>query len=67
MASPPQRPALGVLFAALAAAFGAVAAGAAWGAGASVGRWVVAAAATSMAVWLAPLAWAALAPRRRRR
>ena len=51
-----QKRALGALFGALAAALAAVAATAIAGAGSNVGRWVVAAAALTLAAWLASLA-----------
>jgi hypothetical protein len=55
--APPRRRSLAALFAGLTVAFTAVAAAAAWGAGGSPGRWVVAAAAAAMAAWFATLAW----------
>jgi len=51
-----QKRALGALFGALAAALAAVAATAIAGAGSNAGRWVVAAAALTLAGWLASLA-----------
>jgi hypothetical protein len=62
MSPPPisQRRALGALFAFLALALGGVAFAAGWGAGGSAGRWIVAFAAASVAVWLASLALRAL-------
>ena len=54
---PRQRTALAGLFTVLTLAFAAIAAGAAWGAGGSVRRWVVAAAAAAIAAWFASLAW----------
>jgi hypothetical protein len=60
-----QRRALALLFSALALAFTGVALGAAWGAGSDAGRWIVAAAAVAIAVWLASLAWGLARPRRR--
>ena len=55
-----QRRALGTLFALLALALAGVAFEAARGAGGAVGRWIVAAAAATIAVWLATLAVRAL-------
>jgi succinate-acetate transporter protein len=57
MAAPPQRRALGVLFAVLTIAFAglAIAAGAA-------GQWVILAAAAAIGLWLAGLAVRALRP-----
>ena len=57
MPAPRQRHALGGLFAVLTLAFAGVAAGSAVGAGGSVGRWIVAAAAATIAAWFATLAW----------
>jgi hypothetical protein len=54
-----QKRALGALFGGLAAALIAVAAAAIAGAGADVGRWVVAAAALAIAAWLGSLAFSA--------
>jgi hypothetical protein len=54
-----QRPALGALFALLALALGGVAFAAGYGAGGTVGRWIVALAAGVLAVWLAGMAWRA--------
>jgi hypothetical protein len=54
---PRQRTALAALFSVLTLAFGALAATAAWGAGGSARRWVVAAAAAAIAAWFAGLAW----------
>jgi len=51
VAAPAQRRALGVLFAALTLIFGGIAV-----AGAAAGRWVIAAAAAALAVWMAGLA-----------
>jgi hypothetical protein len=63
-----QRPALGALFAFLAVAMAGVAFAAAYGAGGTVGRWVIAAAAGVLAVWLATMAFRAFkAPTRQRR
>jgi hypothetical protein len=59
MAARSRRRALCVLFSVLALGFAAVAVGAAWGAGAALGRWIVAAAAAALALWLASLAAAA--------
>jgi len=50
-----QRRALGALFAALALAFGGIAAAAS-----IAGQWVIAAAAAALAVWLAGLAFRSL-------
>ena len=55
-----QRRALGTLFALLAVALAGVAFEAARGAGGSAGRWIVAAAAGAIALWLASLAVRAL-------
>jgi hypothetical protein len=55
-----KRPALGTLFAFLALAFAAGAFAAGYGAGAEVGRWVVAFAAAVLAVWLATMAFRTL-------
>jgi hypothetical protein len=55
-----QRRALGTLFALLAVALAGVAFASARGAGASVGRWVIAVAAGAIAVWLAALSVRAL-------
>jgi hypothetical protein len=55
-----QRPALGALFALLAVAFAAGAFAAGYGAGAEVGRWIVALAAAALAVWMASMAFRAL-------
>jgi hypothetical protein len=55
-----QRPALGALFALLAFAFAGVAFAAGYGAGGTLGRWVIALAAAVLAVWLASLAFRAL-------
>jgi formate hydrogenlyase subunit 4 len=57
VAAPRQRTALAALFTVLTLAFAALAAGSAWGAGGSVRRWLVAAAATAIAAWFAGLAW----------
>ena len=54
-----RRP-LGALFLLLACAFGGIAAISADGAGGEVRRWVVAAAAAALAVWMAGLALRAL-------
>jgi hypothetical protein len=54
-----QKRALGALFGGLAAALAAVAAAAVVGAGSNAGRWVVAAAALTLAAWLASLALSA--------
>ena len=54
-----QKRVLGALFGGLAAALIAVAAAAIAGAGADVGRWVVAAAALAIAGWLGSLALSA--------
>jgi len=56
VAAPPQRTALGALFALLALGFAGVAFAAGYGAGSEPGRWIVAAAAAALAVWLAALA-----------
>ena len=56
MAAPAQRRALGVLFVVLAVVFGGVAAAAA-----NAGQWVIAAAASALAVWMAGLAFRAIA------
>ena len=55
--SPPPRRALGALFLVLTVALAGVAFAAAWGADGSVTRWIVAAAAATIALWLATLAW----------
>jgi hypothetical protein len=55
-----QRPALGALFALLAIAFAAGAFAAGYGAGGEAGRWIVAAAAAALAVWLATMAYRTL-------
>jgi hypothetical protein len=52
-----QRPALGALFALLAVALAGIAFAAGYGAGGTVGRWVVALAAAVLAVWLASMAY----------
>ena len=63
-----QRPALGALFAFLAIALAGIAFAAGYGAGSTVGRWVVAFAAAVLAVWLASMAYRLFkAPTRRRR
>jgi hypothetical protein len=54
-----QRPALGTLFALLAIALAGVAFAAGYGAGGTVGRWVVAVAAGVLALWLATMAFRA--------
>jgi hypothetical protein len=54
-----RRP-LGALFLLLASAFAGIAAVSADGAGGNVGRWIVAAAAAALAVWMAGLALRAL-------
>jgi hypothetical protein len=54
-----QKRALGALFGGLAAALIAVAAAAIAGAGANVGRWLIALAALSIAAWLGSLALSA--------
>jgi hypothetical protein len=54
-----QRPALGALFALLAVALAGIAFAAGYGAGSTVGRWVVALAAAVLAVWLASMAYRA--------
>jgi hypothetical protein len=54
-----QRPALGALFALLAIALAGVAFAAGYGAGGTVGRWVVAVAAGVLALWLATMAFRA--------
>jgi hypothetical protein len=59
---PSQRRALGALFLSLTLAFAAIAILSAWGAGGTVGRWVIAFAAAVIAAWLASLAWRALGP-----
>jgi hypothetical protein len=59
---PSQRRALGALFVCLTLAFAGVAIASAWGAGGTVGRWVIAFAAAAIAAWLASLAWRALGP-----
>ena len=56
MAVPMQRRALGVLFLVLTLVFGAVAVAAG-----AAGQWVIAAAAAALAVWMAGLAFRALA------
>ena len=63
MRPPSQRRALGVLFLVLAASFAGLAAASASGAGSTLARWVVAAAAAALALWLASLAWRAFRPR----
>jgi hypothetical protein len=55
-----QRPALGALFSLLALAFAGVAFAAGNGAGGQAGRWIIAAAAAVLAIWLASLAYRAL-------
>ena len=57
-----RRP-LGFLFLALAGGFTAIAVASAWGAGKTPARWVVAAAAAALGLWMATLAWRALRPR----
>jgi hypothetical protein len=52
-----QRRALGGLFSVLTLAFAAMAVWAAAGAGGSLRRWVVAAAAVAIGAWFASLAW----------
>jgi hypothetical protein len=52
-----QRRALGGLFSVLTLAFAAMAVWAAAGAGGSLRRWVVAAAAAAIGAWFASLAW----------
>jgi hypothetical protein len=59
MAARSRRRALCLLFSVLALGFGAVAVAAAWGAGTTFGRWIVAVAAAALALWLASLAVAA--------
>jgi hypothetical protein len=54
-----QRPALGALFSLLALAMGGVAFAAGYGAGGTVGRWVIALAAGVLAIWLATMAFRA--------
>jgi len=54
-----QKRALGALFGGLAAALIAVAAAAIVGAGANVGRWLIALAALAIAAWLGSLALSA--------
>ena len=58
-APPVQKRALGALFGGLAAALIAVAVAAIAGAGASLGRWVIALAALAIAAWLGSLALSA--------
>jgi hypothetical protein len=58
-APPVQKRALGALFGVLAAALIAVAGAAIAGAGADVGRWVIALAALAIAAWLGSLALSA--------
>ncbi len=55
-----QRPALGALFALLALGFAGVAFAAGYGAGGTLGRWVIALAAGVIALWLASMAFRAL-------
>jgi hypothetical protein len=55
-----QKPALGALFGLLALGFAGIAFTALYGAGANVGRWVIALAAAALAVWLATMALRAL-------
>jgi hypothetical protein len=62
VASPSQRRALGALFLLLALAFAGVATASAWGAGGEIRRWVVAAAAAALALWLGSLSVRALRP-----
>ena len=57
VAAPRQRHALGALFLVLTLAFAGVAAASAAGAGGSIGRWIVGAAAAAIAAWFATLAW----------
>jgi hypothetical protein len=59
-----QRRALGLLFAGLAAVLAGTAAAAIVGAGGDATRWLVAAAALAIGVWLASLALAAFRSRR---
>ena len=56
MRAPRQRHALGLLFVLLATGFLAVALASAVGAGGSLRRWIVAAAAAAVAAWFASLA-----------
>jgi hypothetical protein len=58
-APPVQKRALGALFGGLAAALIAVAVAAIAGAGANLGRWVIALAALAIAVWLGSVALSA--------
>ncbi len=55
-----QRSALGALFSLLALALAGVAFAAGYGAGGHAGRWVIAAAAGALALWLATMAFRAL-------
>jgi hypothetical protein len=55
-----NRRALGALFAVLTLALAGIATAAAWGAGGAAGRWIVAAAAAALAVWLGAMAFRAL-------
>jgi hypothetical protein len=55
-----RRPALGALFALLAAGFAGMAYAAGRGAGDDAGRWIVAVAAAALAAWLATMAFRAL-------
>jgi len=56
VAAPPQRRALGTLFLVLGCAFAGVAFAAANASGGGAARWVVAATAAAMAIWLGALA-----------
>jgi hypothetical protein len=65
--APRQRHALGALFLVLTLAFAGIATVSAAGAGASVGRWIVAAAAAAIAAWFVTLAWQLLVAGKRAR
>jgi hypothetical protein len=54
-----QRSALGALFSLLALGLAGVAFAAGYGAGDRIGRWVIAAAAVALALWLATMAFRA--------
>jgi hypothetical protein len=55
-----QRSALGTLFSLLSLGLAGVAFAAGYGAGGQAGRWVIAVAATALALWLATMAFRAL-------